>query len=132
MDSEKSKKILIAVAVVCLAVAAFVALRNLKSESGPPGGVGDMAYKCTKCGHSEMINRDTAMKMARQQGGAPGFGPPALNCPGCGASKAMQFAQNCPACGEIFFLGQAKDPQLPLKCPKCGKTPPPPADITAE
>lgn len=125
MDSEKNKKIMLAVVVVCVAVAAFMFFSNSKDSSGPPGGVGDMAYKCTQCGAVKMINRDTVMKMARNQGTAPGFGAPPLNCTACGAPKAMVFAQKCQACGEIFFAGQAKDPQSPMKCPKCGKSPVP-------
>lgn len=122
MDSEKSKKILIAIAVVCLAAAAFMVLKNTKSESGPPGGVGDLSYKCTKCGATKLINRDTAIKMGRELG-TSGFGPPVLDCTACGAKRTLTVAKQCPGCSTIYFPGESKDPQAPMKCPKCGKSP---------
>ncbi len=122
MDSEKSKPILIGVAVVCLAAAGFVAYLNFGGGSGGSGSDAPISLLCTACGNGWDMPFEDYQKMMTQDGVNPMMmGPmqqPTFNCPKCN-KKAAMMAIKCVGCSAYFIADYMRNPEM--KCPKCGK-----------
>ena len=121
MDSEKSKPILIGVAVVCLAGAGILLYLNM--GSGSDGGSGEpIPMICIACGHTYELPVKEYQAMMSQQGPYMMMNPtaaPKFDCPSCG-KKAAQTGIKCSGCAAIFVADYMRNPEL--KCPKCGKS----------
>lgn len=121
MDSEKSKPIMIGVAVVCLAAAAGIFWWQFGGGEGNPKPPEAITMKCAACGNVwDMPFKEFQEKM--MQAGGPLMMPGiamSFDCPKCGKKAATQ-AEKCKSCGEVFILNWQQNPQG--KCPKCGKS----------
>lgn len=122
MDSEKSKPIMIGVAVVCLAVAAGILWWQFGGGEGAGQTPESIKMKCAACGNVWDMPFKEFQEKLTQMGGPmmmmPGQ-PMLFDCPKCSKKAAMQ-AETCKSCGEVFILDWQRNPQG--KCPKCGKS----------
>jgi DNA-directed RNA polymerase subunit RPC12/RpoP len=121
MDTEKSKPILIGLAVVCLAGAGILLYVNMGGSSG--GGSGEpIPMICVACGHTYELPVRQFQDMMAQQGPDMMMDPmatPRLDCPSC-HQKGAQSGIKCSGCDSIFFADYMRNPEL--KCPQCGKS----------
>ncbi len=111
MDTEKTKPILITVAVVCLVGAGVFLYINM--GGGTRTGLKDsVPMICLACQHTYQLPAKELQMM----------NPMAMSlfdCPSC-SRKAVQIGMNCSDCNTIFVADFTRNPEL--KCPKCGKS----------
>jgi DNA-directed RNA polymerase subunit RPC12/RpoP len=111
------KKLLVFVAVVCLAAAGAIAIMNVGARSQFKGQP-TLYLKCEACGHTFQMDRSQLAELQRRRPGE-GMKPPVIliECPNCG-ERAGRPAMKCAECGHIFFpQGDANHP--PMVCPEC-------------
>jgi len=110
----------LAIAVVLFAIAAVLAVRNLRGGHGVPDTPESRTqWMCSACLHPFQMTAREAEEAARR--GPPPW-PPAF-CPQCRAKKAY-VAMRCPNCGTFFFGPEVEG--YTGECPKCRPPPPPP------
>lgn len=129
MEDSKKKPIMIAVIVVCLAVAGWVALRGGGSDGGPDSiPEGDLQW--VKCNNKacnaeyEMSKREYYKQLEANINPNPmATGPTPVTCKECG-EPSLFAAEKCanPDCGAIFIQGSAGPNDYSDRCPKCGRS----------
>lgn len=122
MDPEKSKPIMIGVAVVCLAAAAGIFWWQFGGGESAPKTPESIKMKCTACGNVWDMPFKEFQEKVMQAGGPMAIMPGMLttfDCPKCNKKAAVQ-AETCKGCGEVFILNWQQNPEG--KCPKCGKS----------
>jgi len=122
MDAEKSKPILIGVAVVCLVGAGIMLYINFGGGGGGGGTSGPIPLICVACGHTYELPLKEYQSMIEQHGPGMMMDPwdiPRFECPSCG-KKGVQTGIKCGGCSTIFLPDYMRNPEL--KCPKCGQS----------
>ena len=127
MDDSRKKQVMVAVVVICIAVAAVVTLVfNNPFGGGSAGSKGPVQMLCVNpdCGYAFEISRDEFRKqMMKKDPMGPMMGPmgapPAFTCPKCGKESAY-MATKCPKCGNVFIIDYSISDDYPDRCPECG------------
>jgi len=119
MDEGTKKGIMIAVIVLCLAVAGWVLYSNIGGGGGGIEGIGageKIWVKCNKCGAEYQMSKKDYYEYIKTH--MRGISTPPLPCKECG-EEALYRAVKCEKCGHIFFYGQTPN-DYSDRCPECG------------
>ncbi len=123
MDAEKSKPILIGVAVVCLVGAGVLLYINMGGGGAGGGSSEPIPMICLACRHTYELPIKEFQTLITQQGTGMMMDPmatPRFDCPSC-SKKAVQTGIKCSGCATIFVADYMRNPEM--KCPKCGTNP---------
>ena len=121
MELGKKKTIMIAIVVVCLVLAAVIAISTRSEDTGIKYLEGKQQWlKCTNpdCGAEYSMPAKEYHKW-RQENYNPGtLQVPGMECEECGEESVFAAAK-CDKCGHVFFKsGAGRD--YNDRCPECG------------
>lgn len=123
MTPEVKKNIMIAVAVIALAGAAWT-LWGYFGSSGATGVAGRIEVKvlCDNCKYTADAEvSELTPPAGGQVARAPLFGP-GYKCPKCGKETLYPNPYVCPKCQTLFLTSKGAAGAPERKCPKCGQT----------
>jgi DNA-directed RNA polymerase subunit M/transcription elongation factor TFIIS len=120
MDEVFRKKVMIGVAVCCIAIAAVITIKTFfSSDYGDDNGNIQLLCANLKCGYAfELSQKEYADMTKNEDVEVATMQRPAVKCSKCGG-KTAYIAMKCEKCGNVFFK-KYMDPMNYDKCPKCG------------
>ena len=124
MEESKKKPIMIAVIVMCLALAgAITYITNTRSsgtvESLKRGQLTWLKCRNPDCGYEYQMDLKDYFIYVRDHQEPMSLTAPAIVCPKCG-EKSVYKAEKCEKCGLVFELGSVPPPDFADRCPECG------------
>ena len=123
MEESKKKPIMIAIIVVCLILAAAIALKTGTGDSSGVEGLkrGEMIWaKCSNpdCGAEYQIDKKDYFEYVQEHQDPMAQYAPPLVCKECG-EESLYRAVKCPKCEIVFFRGAVTN-DFADRCPECG------------
>jgi hypothetical protein len=111
MEDSKKKPVLVAIIVVCFAVAGVVAYTQIfKTDGGIPKDFANQQLwvKCTDkdCGNEYEMNKKEYFQFVEKN--TVGMMTPPMKCSKCGKDTVYR-AVKCEKCGKIFMYGNPGD-----------------------
>ena len=124
MEDSKKKPIMIAVVVVCVALAVLVTIMRSSKDSGGIGSMkrGKMMWvKCSNedCSAEYQMDTKDFYEYIEEHINPALEVTPALVCEECG-EESVYAAVKCGECGIVFFKGVSGPSEYSDKCPECG------------
>lgn len=124
MTPELKKNIMIAVAVIALAGAAWTLWGYFASAgaSGVDGRI-ELTVLCgnEKCNYTAVADVNELTPPASGKAGRTPFNGPGYKCPKCGKETLYVSPFECPKCKTLFLMSKGASGAPEAKCPKCGQ-----------
>ena len=126
MEENAKKKLLIVVAVACIAAAGIVTYKTMGGGTTAGQPTSKMWVKCNnpKCGDEYQISAKEYSVFMMNNGGPRQFmmsGAVPMKCPKCNEDSVFK-AMKCEKCGKVFFPGTVEG-KAEDTCPGCGYSP---------